>query len=48
MKARIIGTVFILMILGALYVLTDSGPSSQSNDTMPTLEDANLRGLKIN
>jgi len=47
MKARIIGTIFVLTILGALYVLTyDDTQVRPANTSQPASEPA-IQPLKI-
>jgi hypothetical protein len=50
MKARIIGTIFVLVILGALYVVTndDGQPHPTSNTQQVDPNAGALQGLKIN
>jgi hypothetical protein len=55
-KARIFGTLFLLVVLGVLFVLTQDG-SSSSRETYPTQvqssptpssSDNDMKSLKIN
>ena len=50
MKARIIGAIFVLTVLGALYVVTydDSQVRSTSNTQQIDPNAGALQGLKIN
>lgn len=50
MKFRIFGTVFVLTILAALYVLTQDGSTTgapQQQTAPASSEDAGLKGLRI-
>lgn len=50
MKLRILGMLFVLFVLGGLYVLTDDSTSSKpaASITQPTTNDNGLKDLKIN
>lgn len=53
MKARIFGAVFVLLVLGALYVLTEGDlTTNTSGDTITTVpatpSDNDFKNLKIN
>lgn len=49
MKARILGTLFVLAVLAALFVVTqESGQSSPSNQPVAPSNDTGLQPLKIN
>jgi len=49
MKARIFGTLFVLAILAAVYVITyDDKPAVQSNTQQVDPNAGALQGLKIN
>jgi hypothetical protein len=48
MKARIIGTIFVLLVLGALYVFTyDDNQVHPANSSQPSSEPA-FQPIKIN
>lgn len=48
MKARIVGFVLLSLILGGLYVLTESESSPQPITVMPSSSDNDFKNLKIN
>lgn len=48
MKVRIIGTLLVLIVLGVLFVLTDSSPTTATQNRPAQQEDLNLKGLTIN
>lgn len=51
MKARIIGIVLVLLVLGTLFVLTEgdiSGPTTAPTVSAPVTGDSAFKDLKIN
>jgi hypothetical protein len=49
MKARILGTLFVLAVLAALFVVTqESGNTGPANQPVAPSNDVGLQPLKIN
>lgn len=53
MLYRIIGGVLVLLVVGALYVITEGAPTSnnatvEQSSPQPTSDDTDFKNLKIN